>query len=408
VSARSWAPATSPVGIRRPLDLCVVLALTLSACALRVSPIGMDGRTFTPEADERRLWAQADKEATALLERVRVHDDPALTAHLTSLARRVTPAGVTAVGGPLPRVVLLRDPTLAAFALPDGRVFVHGGLVAAVESEAQLALVLAREVAHVVRRHALSAQRAGDVGRGRFEVLTHLSPTAGAILVGRLPVAATAAVTGYRAALEGEADTAGLAEVVRGGWDRNDAAAVWAVLARDLSGRGALETFLLGRPAWLEERLQAARELAGAAPAAVKRPGEEFEALRRSLLRDNAGEDARRGRFALARRQLDRVLAAAPTDALAHVQYGELHRLQSQQAATPEERDTELRQARARFTRALALDPTLAEAHRQLGLLAYQQQNLGRARAELEEYLRRAPTAPDAGRIAEYVRELAR
>ncbi len=384
----------------------MILAFLLSACAARVTPIGMDGQPFTPEDDERLLWAQADKEATALLKRVRVYDDPALTAYLTSLVERLTPARVRAAGGPVPRVVLLRDPTLAAFALPDGRLFVHTGLVAAVGSEAQLALVLARELAHVFQRHALGAWRDG-VAPARFEAVTALSPTAAAILGGSLPVAATAAMTGYRTSLEHEADTAALADVGRGGWDVNEAAAAWATLARDLSGRGALEVFLLGRAAWLEERRPASRGRPGAAPATVK-PSEDFETLRRTLLRDNAGDDARRGRFALARRQLDRVLAAVPTDALAHVQYGDLHRLQSQRAATPEERDTEIRQARARYTRALALEPTLAEAHRQLGLLAYQQQNLGRARTELEEYLRRAPAAPDAGRIAEYVRELAR
>jgi Tfp pilus assembly protein PilF len=126
------------------------------------------------------------------------------------------------------------------------------------------------------------------------------------------------------------------------------------------------------------------------------------------LLRDNAADDLRRGRFALARRQLEHVLAAEPTDALAHVHYGDLHRLQSQRAATPEERETEIRQARSRYTRALVLDPALAQAHRQLGLLYYQQQSLARARAELEEYLKQAPTAPDAARISEYLRELGR
>ncbi len=404
-SARSWAPATSPVRTCRPLGLCVVLASILSACAARVAPIGTEGSAFTPDVDERRLWAQADSEATVLLERARA-DEPALTAHLTRLAERLTPAAVTAAGGPLPRVVLLRDPTLAAFALPDGRLFVHTGLVAAVESEAQLALVLAREVAHVVGRHALEAWRDGEATPARFEARTALSPTAGAILGRSLPVAARAAVTGYGPTREREADTAGLAAVVRDGWDQSAAAAVWARLARELSGRGALEVFLLGRPAWLEDRRQSVRALPGAAPARTS--SEEFEALRRPLLRANAGDDARRGRFALARRQLDRVLAAVPTDALAHLQYGELHRLQSQRAATPDERDGEIRQARARYVRVLALDPTLAQAHRELGLLAYQQQDLGRARAELEAYLRAAPTAPDAARIGEYVRELAR
>ena len=59
-----------------------------------------------------------------------------------------------------------------------------------------------------------------------------------------------------------------------------------------------------------------------------------FEARRRALVRDNAGDDTRRGRFALARRQLDRVLAADPGDAAAIVADGELYRLRSQRAAT--------------------------------------------------------------------------
>jgi beta-barrel assembly-enhancing protease len=391
------------VRTRRALGLCVALASTLSACAGRVTPIGMDGRAFTPDADERLLWAQADTEAAALLQRVQPYDDPALTAYLTEIAERLTPAAVRTAAGPIARVIVLRDSTLAAFAMPDGRVFVHMGLVAAVENEAQLALVLGREVAHVFQRHALRARRAGRATPPRFVAVTALSPTAGAILGGSLPIASTAAMTGYDTGLEREADAAGLAGAVDGGWDPGAATAVWAALARDLSGRGALEMFRLGSSAWLEERRRRV-----ATPGAVVRSTDQFEAIRRPLLRDNAAEDIRRGRFALARRQLDRVLAAAPTDAMAHLYYGELHRLQAQRATSARGWEAELRRARERYARALALDPALAEAHRELGLLFYQQQDRGRARAELEEYLRRAAGAPDAGRIADYVRELGR
>ena len=389
---------------RRPLGPWVVLALLLSACAARVAPIGTDGHPFTPAPDERLLWAQADMEAAILLERVGTYDDPLLAAYLASMVERVTPARITMGGGPVPRVVILRDPTLAAFAVPDGRVFVHAGLVAAVETEAQLALVLARELAHVFQRHALAAWRAGGVAATPAGRLTTLGPTAAAILGASLPVMATAALTGYGNGSEREADVVGLAGVTRGGWDPRAAAVVWSVLARDLVGRGALETFLLGRPEWLEARLRSAP----APPAAPAGSSDELATRRRSLLRDNAADDLRRGRFTLARRQLEQVLTAEPTDALAQVHYGDLHRLQSQRAATPEERETEIRQARFRYTRALALDPALAQAHRQLGLLYYQQQSFARARAELEEYLKQAPTAPDAARISEYVRELAR
>jgi beta-barrel assembly-enhancing protease len=396
------------VRTRRPLGPWVVLALLLSACAARVAPIGTDGHAFTPAPDERLLWAQADMEAAILLERVGTYDDPPLAAYLASMVERVTPAGSTMGGGPVPRVVILRDPTLAVFAVPDGRVLVHAGLVAAVETEPQLALVLARELAHVFQRHALAAWRAGRVAPSPAGSLTPLGPTAAAILGAGLPVMATAALTGYGNGSEREADALGLAAVTRGGWDPHAAAAVWSVLARDLAGRGALETFLPGRPAWLEARLRSAPTPPGAPPGAPVGSSDELETRRRSLLRDNAADDLRRGRFALARRQLEHVLAAEPTDALAHVHYGDLHRLQSQRAATPEERETEIRQARSRYTRALVLDPALAQAHRQLGLLYYQQQSLARARAELEEYLKQAPTAPDAARISEYLRELGR
>jgi predicted Zn-dependent protease len=386
----------------------VVLALLLSACAARVAPIGTDGQAFTPDPDERLLWALADREAATLLDRVGAYDDPRLASHLASMVERVTPAGFTTGAGPVPRVAVLRDPTLAAFALPDGRVFVHAGLVAAVETESQLALVLARELGHVSRRHPLVAWRAGRVTAAPAEGVAPLSPTAAAILGAGLPVSATAALTGYGDGFEREADAVGLAAVARGGWDPRAAAAVWSVLARELAGRGALETFLLGRPAWLEARRQSALEPPGAEPTVPAGSTEAFETHRRPLLRDNAADELRRGRFALARRQLDRVLAAEPSDALAHVHYGDLHRLQSQRAATPEARDGQIRLAHARYTRALALDPALAPAHRQLGLLYYQQQRVGRARAALEEYLKQAPTAPDAARISEYARELGR
>lgn len=391
---------------RRPLGPWVVLAFLLSACAARVAPIGTAGPVFVPEPDERLLWAQADGEARTLLERVRLRDDPLLAGYLASLVQRIAPA---VAGGPVPRVHVLRDPTLAAFASPDGRVFVHAGLLAAVETEAQLALVLARELAHVFQRHALAAWRAGRVTVPPLDsAAAPLSPTAAAVLGAGLPVMATAALTGYGDDLEREADAVGFAGLARGGWDARAAAAVWTVLADDLAGRDALEVFLPGRRAWLAARRESTPAAPGAAPAASPAGMEALATHRRLLLRDNAVDDLQRGRFALARRQLERLLDAEPTDALAHVHYGDLHRLQSQWAPTPAERDAQLCQARARYARALALDAALAQAHRQLGLLYYQQHDVSRARAALEEYLKRAPTAPDAARITEYVRELRR
>jgi tetratricopeptide (TPR) repeat protein len=124
-------------------------------------------------------------------------------------------------------------------------------------------------------------------------------------------------------------------------------------------------------------------------------------------VRENAYEDIRRGQFSLARRGLDRVLAANPPDARAYLYAGDLQRLQSQRGSD-QLRSAALEQARAAYERALSLDPTLAEAHRQLGLLYYERKDLARARDAFRRYLAAAPGAPDARRIEEYLRELER
>ncbi|MEI9813950.1 MAG: M48 family metallopeptidase [Acidobacteriota bacterium] len=48
---------------------------------------------------------------------------------------------------------VLNDPSINAFALPGGPMFVHTGLIAAVDNESQLAGVLAHEMSHVALRH---------------------------------------------------------------------------------------------------------------------------------------------------------------------------------------------------------------------------------------------------------------
>ena len=51
---------------------------------------------------------------------------------------------------------IINDPSINAFALPGGPMFVHTGLIASVENESQLAGVLAHEMSHVSLRHGTS------------------------------------------------------------------------------------------------------------------------------------------------------------------------------------------------------------------------------------------------------------
>ena len=50
---------------------------------------------------------------------------------------------------------IVRDPTINAFAIPNGEIFLHTGLLARLKNEAQLAFVLGHEIGHILRNHVL-------------------------------------------------------------------------------------------------------------------------------------------------------------------------------------------------------------------------------------------------------------
>lgn len=423
----------------RPVAWLVLVSLFTPACASRnVAPIGAGGQPFKPEADEQRLWRQAEKEEETLLKRAKVYDDPLLEEYLARVGDRLMSDQVRAAGGPGFKFGVLRDPTLNAFAMPNGRIYMHTGLLSRLENEAQLATIVGHEMTHVTHRHALSFTRdarnkqilytvlgvaasigiavaAGSRARaGDWVGAAVLSQTANAILGLGLQLAAIASINGYGRDLERDADNGSLESLARAGYDPKEAPRVFQLLASERKDRGALETFFFGSHPRLQERVEATTELlrttyagAAAAPDTIKTT-EEFELRMRSVVRENAYLDIRAGRFALAERQLDRVLAITPRDPLAHLYYGDLYRLQAQRARGVGEKDELAGKALASYERSAALDPTLPDPYRQLGFLYYQQKDAARARAAFEKYLALKPDAPDARRIKEYLVELDR
>jgi predicted Zn-dependent protease len=421
----------------RVVAWAVMATLLLPACASRnVAPIGAGGQPFRPESDERALWERAEKEEQALLKRTRGYDDPLLEEYLGAVVDRLMPDTVRAAGGPGIKVGVIRDATLNAFAMPNGKIYVHTGLLSRLENEAQLATILGHELTHVTHRHALRYSRdaqtkqtpdtvgavaasigvavaAGSMTRsGDYVSAAVLSPTANAVLGLGLALATVAAIQGYGRDLEREADHEGMAHLVRAGYDPREAPKVFTLLREETGERGAVETFFFGSRPRLQERIETTSALAKTTYAALESPRirdtEEFALRTRTVVRENAYEDVRMGRFALAQRQLDRVLSVTPRDPIAHVYYGDLHRLRSQRAQSLDDKQAQARQARERYERAAELDPVLPDPWRQLGFLYYQQKEVDRARAAFQKYLALKPDAPDAGRIREYLLVLGR
>jgi hypothetical protein len=97
-----------------------------------------------PDAD---LAAATEAEVRQALGHLwRVVGSDRLSAYLDRLARQV--AGRIADAPPQPRVLVVDDARLRTLALPSGTVLVSRGMLSALEDEAELAFVLAHELAH--------------------------------------------------------------------------------------------------------------------------------------------------------------------------------------------------------------------------------------------------------------------
>ncbi len=112
---------------------------------------------------------------------------------------------------------IIDAPDINAFALPGGYIYINRGLLAYLNSEAQLAAVLAHEIAHVTARHVVR-QDAARTGATTLSILSVLA-TGQAALGDATSLWGTAAVKGYGREMELEADGLAAEYLFKTGYD---------------------------------------------------------------------------------------------------------------------------------------------------------------------------------------------
>src|ERR1035438_3805836 len=116
------------------------------------------GAAFQFTKVDNNLLADADAVDIQYEKGGLVFHDPDLQAFIDPVAHRVlgdrpVPEKVTYL------FLVLRDPMVNAFALPNGSVYITTGLLSRLENEAQLASVLGHESSHVLDRHTYLENR---------------------------------------------------------------------------------------------------------------------------------------------------------------------------------------------------------------------------------------------------------
>ncbi len=154
---------------------------------------------------------------------------------------------------------VVASPSLNAFATPGGYVFAFTGLILAMDTEDELAAVMAHEIAHVTERHVAKRIEDSQV----ISLLSLVGMLAGALMGGDAGSAAAiggmaasqSAMLSYSRADENEADMMGMKYLIDAGYDPYGMPRAFEVLSRRQWIMGAsIPTYLSTHPA-LKDRI---------------------------------------------------------------------------------------------------------------------------------------------------------
>ena len=113
---------------------------------------------------------------------------------------------------------VIDDPSVNAFAMPGGYIYITRGILAHLNSEAQLAGVLGHEIAHVTHRHSagqISRQQLAGIGLGVASILSSTVARYGQVAQQALGLM----FLKYSRAHENEADASGIDYATKAGFD---------------------------------------------------------------------------------------------------------------------------------------------------------------------------------------------
>ncbi len=349
-------------------------------------------------ADEQMLWQKAEQEQRAFESNGLIYPDQVLEDYLNQIAVKLQPQPAD----PKIRVKVIKNIHLNAFAYPNGMIYIHSGLLARMDNEAQLAAVLGHEIAHCTQRHALRAFRKFKDQPALLRAVQHtLSKNRSLQDMARFMgiSGAITAITGHIRELEAEADQVGIELMVRAGYDPREALLIFDQMIGEIEQEGVEEPVFGSHPTVRQRvvHLQKLIDAQNPQKGSETLNTEIFLAKLARLFLDNVELDIRQGRFQAARSGVEKHLRIKPDDSRAYFLLGEIYRQRLQ--------DGDMLKALTYYDRAVSLDPNFAAPHKAIGLIHYKEGRRTLARKFFESCIQLAPDSPDKAYIQGYLKQ---
>jgi len=265
----------------------LALACSTAVCGQPLPDLGGSGDAGLAPQTERRIGESIMRDIR--FKEPNYLDDPEVADYLGNLGARLAQHAAGARQDF--EFFAMRDHTINAFALPGGFVGVHTGLLAAAESESEVASVLSHEIAHVTQRHI-----ARMLGQQQQMQLPVLAAIAAAVLLGRsrpdlASGAAAAASAGaiqtqlsYSRDFEREADRIGFQALEAAGFDVHAMGSFFEKMQRGMRAvdDGSVPGYLRTHPV-TTERIADAQNRAASLPYRQHLDSPEFQLVRAKL-----------------------------------------------------------------------------------------------------------------------------
>ncbi|MBK9152983.1 MAG: M48 family metalloprotease [Chloracidobacterium sp.] len=194
----------------------------------------------------RTLAAQVEQQ-------VKLVEDPLITEYVNRVGQNI----VLHSDAKVPFTIKVIDSDeVNAFALPGGFFFVNKGLILAAENEAELAGVMAHEIAHVAARHAMENQGKGAlINYGALAGIIFGGPIVSPILQNAGGLMAGLAGLKFTRGAETEADNLGVQYLYAAGYDPTAMSTMFEKLAsRNKKKAGSIQKLFSSHPQPLDRR----------------------------------------------------------------------------------------------------------------------------------------------------------
>jgi len=391
----------------------VVLAcFFLSSCAsTRVSNIE-DVESLSFADDEKGLWERVEDMQKVVLKSDLVYVDEELSVYVNEILDKLI-GDIVKEKGLEVTVYVIKDPNFNASAFPNGVIYVHSGLVANLESEAQLATVLGHESIHFLHRHLLKQHRT-SVNMSALANFVQLAAagasgglaysgynSSGVSLIGQyLALGIQGAFFGYGRGLEREADRDGFDLIVEAGYDPRETKKAFEIMYEatkkekfDIPYFYQTHPKTKARIKSFEKLIKKHAEETNKEPEGVVEEKAYIQKTRNVLI-DNARMDIMRNKKDIAKRQIERIKKHFPDDPSGIY-------LEAKWLVLEEKKE----EAIQKLVDCVEKAPDLPEARVDLGLLYYKSGEKDKAKEQFKKYLALRPNAQDAEYVRGYLNE---